>query len=71
MSTHPICFHGEIRKISTFWFKKKCLIWRELCSFITNLLLQQTIGIRYDNTKKVNGLCHTRKTTNTNNKAPV
>ena len=28
MSIHNICFHGEIRKISTiFGKKKKCLIW--------------------------------------------
>ena len=28
MSTHVICFYGEIRKIiNTFWLKKKCLTW--------------------------------------------
>ena len=28
MSTHNICFHGEIRKMSIILVEKKCHIWQ-------------------------------------------
>ena len=42
MSTHNICFYGEIRKISVFLKKKNALIWSLQLDF-DNLDRQRTI----------------------------
>ena len=42
MSTHNICFHGEIRKISVFFDWVKWLIWDYVCHIYPKYLDRET-----------------------------